>query len=227
VKLRQQIRTAANDDLFPQIEKLLTTGTHTPMVRSAQNLPPDRVSNARLILISESTQPTLSKAIDYQIEVPGLRVRKANLEAQVSYYISIICRQKQIPKLQVTPEAIRRLQAYDFSDNLQELQGMVDRALVQTQGSTLLTEEVFWAQGAKKQLFRWNLLNAYPWLRQFLNSDWYPDRVNYGFTVWVFPIVVAILFIAPRSFQKKCKKSLKNIQMNGAISGSSIDIELD
>jgi polyferredoxin len=78
---------------------------------------------------------------------------------------------------------------------------MVNRALVQAQGSNLLTEEVFWPQAPKKQLFRLNLLNAYPWLRQFLNSDWYPDRINYGFTAWVFPLVVLILFIAPQDRQ--------------------------
>lgn len=188
-------------ELVPQIEQLLTTSTYTPVVKAGERSPLTRSTNVRLILISESTQPTLSKVIDRQIKVPGLRVRKADLEAQVSYYINIICRQKQIPKPQVTPEAIRRLQAYDFPGNLQELQGMVDRALVQAQGSNLLTAEVFWAQGAKKQLFRWNLLNAYPWLRQFLNSDWYPDRVNYWFTAWVFPIVVLILFIAPQDRQ--------------------------
>lgn len=188
-------------ELVPQIEKLLTTGTYTPVARSGQVLPPARSSNVRLILISESTQPTLSKVVRQKIKVPGLRVRKADLEAQVSYYINIICRQKKIPKPQVTPEAIRRLQAYDFPGNLQELQGMVDRALVQAQGSNLLTEEVFWAQGTKKQLFRLNLLNAYPWLRQLLRSDWYPDRINYGFTAWVFPLVVTILFIAPQDRQ--------------------------
>jgi transcriptional regulator with AAA-type ATPase domain/NAD-dependent dihydropyrimidine dehydrogenase PreA subunit len=188
-------------ELVPQIEKLLTTGTYTPVVRAEQLSPPARSSNVRLILISETIQPALSQVINHEIKVPGLRVRKADLEAQVSYYINIICRQKQIPKPQVTPEAIRRLQAYDFPGNLQELQGMVDRALAQAQGNNLLTEEVFWAQGAKKQLFRWNLLNAYPWLRQFLNSDWYPDRINYGFTAWVFPLVVAILFIAPQDRQ--------------------------
>jgi transcriptional regulator with AAA-type ATPase domain/NAD-dependent dihydropyrimidine dehydrogenase PreA subunit len=188
-------------ELVPQIEKLLTTGTYTPVVRAEQLSPPARSSNVRLILISETIQAALSQVINHEIKVPGLRVRKADLEAQVSYYINIICRQKQIPKPQVTPEAIRRLQAYDFPGNLQELQGMVDRALAQAQGNNLLTEEVFWAQGAKKQLFRWNLLNAYPWLRQFLNSDWYPDRINYGFTAWVFPLVVAILFIAPQDRQ--------------------------
>ena len=187
-------------ELLPQIEQLLTTGTYTQIAREGDT-PLPRRSNARLILVSEGTQPTFRKAIEHQIKVPGLRVRKADLEAQVNYYINIICRKKQVAKPQVTPEAIRRLQAYDFPGNLKELQGMVDRALVQLQGGNLLTEEVFWAQSPKKQLFRLNLLNAYPWLRRFLNTDWYPDRINYGFTVWVFPIVVAILFLAPQDRQ--------------------------
>ena len=188
-------------ELVPQIEQLLTTSTYTSIARDEQISPPPRPSNARLILISESTQPTFNKVVKHQLKVPGLRVRKADLEAQVNYYINIICRQKKQAKPQVTPAAIRRLQAYDFPGNLKELRGMVDRALVQAQGSKLLTEEVFWAQAPKKQLFRLNLLNAYPWLRRFLNTDWYPDRINYGFTVWVFPIVVAILFLAPQDRQ--------------------------
>jgi transcriptional regulator with AAA-type ATPase domain/NAD-dependent dihydropyrimidine dehydrogenase PreA subunit len=201
--------------LLPQIQELLTTGNYTPIVREGQMPLPPRPSNARIILISESPQPTFNKAIAHQIKVPGLRVRKADIEAQVKYYIKIVGRQKQLVnsaidanvdrnrsvKPQVTPEAIRRLQAYDFPGNLKELQGMVERALVQAQGSKVLAEEVFWEQAPKKQLFRLNLLNAYPQLRQFLNSDWYPDRINYGFTAWVFPIVVAILFLAPQDRQ--------------------------
>ncbi len=62
---------------------------------------------------------------------------KNDLEARVNYYINIICRQKNLPKPQVTPEAIRRLHADDFPGNLQELQEMVDRVLVQPQGRNL------------------------------------------------------------------------------------------
>jgi transcriptional regulator with AAA-type ATPase domain/NAD-dependent dihydropyrimidine dehydrogenase PreA subunit len=187
--------------LCPQIQQLLTAGTYTPVVREGQISPPPRTSNVRIILISESIQPQMDKLVIHKIKVPSLRVRKADLESQVNYYINILCRQKKLPKPQVIPEAIRRLQSYDFPGNLQELQGMVDRALVQAQGSNLLTGEVFWAQTAKKQQFRLNLLNVYPGLRRFLRSDWYPDRVNYWFTAWVFPLVVAILFFAPQDRQ--------------------------
>ena len=93
-------------ELVPQIEELLTTGNYTPLAREGQSSLP-RPSNARLILISESTQPTFNKLVNHQLKVPGLRVRKADLEAQVNYYINILCRQKKQAKPQVTPEAIR------------------------------------------------------------------------------------------------------------------------
>jgi transcriptional regulator with AAA-type ATPase domain/NAD-dependent dihydropyrimidine dehydrogenase PreA subunit len=187
--------------LSPQIQQLLTQGTYTPVVREGQIPPQPRSSNARIILISEIVQPQLDKLTQHKIKVPSLRVRKEDLEAQVNYYLNIFCRQKKLVKPQVTPEAIRRLQAYDFPGNLQELQGMVDRALVQAQGSQVLTEEVFWAQAAKQQKFRLNLFKIYPKFRQFLRSDWYPDRVNYWFTTWVFALVVTILFVAPQDRQ--------------------------
>lgn len=43
-----------------------------------------------------------------------------------------------------------------------------------------------------------NLLNAYPGLRRFLRSDWWPTRINYGFTLIFFALVVVLLFIGPQ-----------------------------
>jgi transcriptional regulator with AAA-type ATPase domain/NAD-dependent dihydropyrimidine dehydrogenase PreA subunit len=187
--------------LLPKILQLLQTGgTYEPVYREGQT-PTSRHSNAQLVLIAENAQPQLGSAIAQQIKVPALRVRKTDLAAQTDYYINLICKQKNLQQPQVTPEALRRLQSYDFPGNLRELESLVERAIVQAQGSAFLTEEVFWAKAGKKQLFRWNLLNAYPGLRRWLRSDWYPDRINYGFTAWFFPLIVAILFCAPQDRQ--------------------------
>lgn len=81
---------------------------------------------------------------------------------------------------------------------MRELQSLVERAIVQSAGAPELTEEVFWSKRVKGKRFRFNLLNAYPGLRRFLRSDWWPERINYGFTLVAFAILVVLLFVGPQ-----------------------------
>jgi polyferredoxin len=137
--------------------------------------------------------------VGHTIKVPPVRVAKADITAQVTYYISLYCRSRGISQPKVAPEAIRRLQGYDFPGNLAELESLVKRAIDQSNGAEVLTEEVFWAAGSKARRFRVNLLNAYPQLRQFLRSPWWVDRINYGFTLGFFALVVAVLIFGPQT----------------------------
>jgi len=184
-------------ELIQPLADLLKTGTYTPVSRDNAPVEP-LVSQARIVMITEKTLPKLERCAAHVIKVPPLRVRKADLEAQVEYYISLTCRAKNLPKPKIAPEALRRLQSYDFPNNLRELQSVVERAVVQASGAPELTEEVFWSVQTKKKQLRFNLLNAYPGLRRFLRSDWWPDRINYGFTLGLYTLVVLILFIGPQ-----------------------------
>lgn len=184
-------------ELFPTLAQLLRTNTYTPVSRNGEATEA-RTSSARILIVSETTQPTIERCIGHNIKVPPLRVRKTDIKVQVDYYISLYCQARSLPKPKVVPEAIRRLQAYDFPGNLKELQSLVERAIVQSGGAPELTEEIFWSAEAKKKRFRVNLLNLYPQLRRFLRSDWWPDKINYGFTLTAFAIVVAMLFIGPQ-----------------------------
>ncbi|NJO39721.1 MAG: sigma 54-interacting transcriptional regulator [Cyanobacteria bacterium CRU_2_1] len=190
-------------DLPKDIEKklltLLATGEYTPVNREGAPESQKRRSDARIILTSERSLPTIQKRVAHPIKVPPLRVTKADIQAQVKYYISLYCRSRGLSQPKVSPEAIRRLQSYDFPGNLSELESLVERAIVQSNGAPVLMEEVFWSVSPKTKRFRVNLLNAYPKLRQFLRSRWYPDRINYGFTLTVFALVVAILFLGPQT----------------------------
>ncbi|HEY9887390.1 MAG TPA: 4Fe-4S binding protein, partial [Candidatus Obscuribacterales bacterium] len=150
-------------------------------------------------LIAEKPIPALTAAVTTKIKVPPLRVRKADIEDYVNYYISLISRDRGQRKISVTPEAIRRLQAYDFPNNLRELESLVSRALSQAVPGSVLTEEILWPSQTKKKQFRWNLLNAYPALRHFLRSPWWPDRLNYGFTLGAFALVNGVLFLGPQT----------------------------
>ncbi len=184
-------------ELIPPLANLLKTGTYTPISRLPES--PEIVTClARIIMISEKIMPEIDSLAGHLIKIPPLRVRKADIETQVNYYISLQCQAKNINKPRMTTEALRRLQSYDFPNNLRELENLVERALIQSNGAKLLTEEIFWSVQTKKKLFRVNLLNLYPQLRWFLRSPWWPDRINYGFTFTFFAIIVAILFIGPQ-----------------------------
>ncbi|NEP51629.1 MAG: cyclic nucleotide-binding domain-containing protein, partial [Moorea sp. SIO3C2] len=124
-------------ELITPIANLLKTNTYTPVTRSqdstdvAANV---STSQARIIMIAERKLPEIDSVAGQLIKVPPLRVRKADIGDIVNYYISIISRAKCINKNRITPEALRRLQAYDFPNNLRELFNLVERAIVQLEG---------------------------------------------------------------------------------------------
>ncbi|MEO0409618.1 MAG: sigma 54-interacting transcriptional regulator, partial [Cyanobacteria bacterium P01_A01_bin.135] len=180
--------------LLPVLVELLETGQYRPLARQGEAAA--RSFQGRLLLTSERTLPQLDRQLlGHVIKVPPLRVRKADIAAQVKYYQSLLCRDRNINKTPLDPEALRRLQGYDFPGNISELEGMVERALIQSDG--VLTEEVFWSN-SKTRRFRLNLLKLYPRLRWFLNSPWWPDRINYSVVLVGFAVVVAILFWGPQ-----------------------------
>ncbi len=186
-------------ELLPKLAEFIETSTYKPVTREGQAEPESYTSKARILIISEQTQPSIQKAVDKAIKVPPVRVRKGDIKAQVEFYISLYCRKKGIRKPKVAPEALRRLQSYDFPGNLKELKNLVERAIVQADGARELSEEIFWSADTKKKRFRFNLLNSYPQLRKFLRSSWYPDRINYGFTLPAFAVLIAILFLGPQT----------------------------
>ncbi|HEY9622707.1 MAG TPA: sigma 54-interacting transcriptional regulator, partial [Crinalium sp.] len=187
-------------ELQPRLIRLLDTGEYIPVFRDGEAEPEAKRSQARIIMTSERVLPDLDcKAVGHSIKVPPLRVRKADIESQVKYYINLYCGSRGLKRPTVAPEAIRRLQGYDFPGNLSELESLVERAIIQSNQAAVLTEEVFWSASRKERRFRVNLLNAYPALRQFLRSPWWPDRINYGVTLVLFAVIVAIAFLGPQS----------------------------
>ncbi|HEY9297917.1 MAG TPA: sigma 54-interacting transcriptional regulator, partial [Phormidium sp.] len=190
-------------ELVPKIAHLLKNKTFTPVgIRESEAAALEIECQAKIIMISEKTLPTIDRLVGHLIKVPPLRVRKADISDQLEYYMRLFCRTKGVSIPQITEEALRRLQSYDFPGNLRELESLVQRAIVQSPSTQLLTEEVFWSAQTKKKEFRVNLLNANPWLRRFLRSPWWPDRINYWFTFSFFALVVGILFLGPQSRQE-------------------------
>ncbi|MBE9045043.1 sigma 54-interacting transcriptional regulator [Pleurocapsales cyanobacterium LEGE 10410] len=189
-------------ELLPAIVNLVKNNQYTPVMRPGGDFREPQTSQARIILITEQTVPAINSVVDNIIRVPPLRVRKADLDEQINYYLNLIGRNQCLQKTKITPEAIRNLQAYDFPNNLRELESIVERALTQLEGCDDITEEIVWQSQSKKKQYRLNLLNKYPQLRHFLRSDWFPDRINYGFVLGFYTLVVIVLFVAPQNRQE-------------------------
>jgi transcriptional regulator with AAA-type ATPase domain/NAD-dependent dihydropyrimidine dehydrogenase PreA subunit len=197
-------------ELAAKLLRLLETNEYQPVSREGEPESARHRSQARIIMTSERTMPEIDRKrlTKHTIKVPPLRVRKADIAAQVKYYISLISRTRGLSQPPtVTPEALRQLQGYDFPGNLTELEGLIDRAILQSDRSAspaetraaILGEEVFWSVSTHNRRLRLNLLNTYPNLRQFLRSPWWPDRINYGLTLGAFVVVVAMLFLGPQT----------------------------
>jgi transcriptional regulator with AAA-type ATPase domain/NAD-dependent dihydropyrimidine dehydrogenase PreA subunit len=187
--------------LLPQIKAVLENNTYQPVHREEEKATEPKSTQARIILVAEKTVPGLERLMGHAIKVPPLRVRKPDLKAQIDYYLNLTSKRRAEPKRTLTPEALRRLQAYNYPGNLSELKSLMSRAIAQAPDKSALTDELFWPAEAKKQRFRLNLLNTYPKLRQFLRSDWWPTRINYGFTMGAFALVVFLLFWGPQDRQ--------------------------
>lgn len=185
--------------LLPAIATLIGEGRYRPVSPPGEPLAAEKNSRAKIIAVAENIIPALTPLFSLTIKIPPLRVRKTDIEDYVQYYLALICKSKGITPPELAPEALRRLQAYDFPNNLRELNNLIERAVTQLQGDTVITEEIIWPSQGKKQQFRLNLLNRYPQLRQFLRSPWWPDRLNYGFTFFAYAGIIAILFLGPQT----------------------------
>ncbi|MEM8612725.1 MAG: cyclic nucleotide-binding domain-containing protein [Cyanobacteria bacterium P01_H01_bin.105] len=185
--------------LRPAILRLIKTGDYQPSTQPGNAPLALKNSTAWIMMISEQSLTPFANLARQTIKVPPLRVRKADIEPQINYYLQLYCRQRSLSKPTLTPEALRRLQSYDFPSNLRELDSLVQRAIEQADNNPRLTEEVFWSASKQQGRFRVNLLNAYPKLRQFLRSPWWPNRINFGFTSWFYVLVVALLFLGPQT----------------------------
>ncbi|WP_017327284.1 sigma 54-interacting transcriptional regulator [Synechococcus sp. PCC 7336] len=187
--------------LYDKIGRLLESGTYQPVSREGEWPAPLRTSQARIVATAERTlsQLDFKRLAEHFIQLPPVRVRKADIEQMVNYTISLFSRSQKVPRPQISPEALRQLQGYDFPGNFTELESAISRAIAQSNGAAVLTEETFWGTTNRNDRFRWNLLNAYPQLRQFLRSPWWPDRINYWVVAPLFALVVTLLFLGPQT----------------------------
>ncbi|KAK9792466.1 hypothetical protein WJX73_007973 [Symbiochloris irregularis] len=204
----------ASDDVKQKVVKLVQSGgQYAPMQRSQGTQPdapslPDqpspRTSQARLIFTAEKRVPDI-EALSQIIRIPPLRVRPADISNFQRYFIRMASERRGLKSITLTPDALRHLSAYDFPGNIKELESLVERAVGQAAGATSspgtgtqVSEDVLWFATQQQDRYRLDLLRTFPQLRAFFRSDFFPEAINHRFTVYAFPVIVAILFLGPQ-----------------------------
>lgn len=103
---------------------------------------------------------------------------------------------------------MRRLISYDYPGNVAELAAILQRAIAMTPPEqTLIPEEVLWSVQSERNQFRIDLLNQYPWLRQFLLSRWYPGAIWVVMMAVFVPVTLAGL-IGPQGREESVTLNL-------------------
>ncbi|KAL3157783.1 hypothetical protein ABBQ32_012207 [Trebouxia sp. C0010 RCD-2024] len=157
-------------------------------------------SRARLIFTAEKSVPWIDQLVT-QIKMAPLRVRPADVADLQRLFVRGVAMSRGQGSLSLTPEAVLQLESYSFPGNIKELQGIVSRAALQSpESAQQLPEEVFWLAKLPKDLLKWNLLSrgAFPWLKPFLRSDFWPQQLNHSFIIYVYTFIVAVLFLGPQ-----------------------------
>ncbi len=75
----------------------------------------------------------------FPIHVPPLRLRRSDMPSLVQYFVESKAKEMNLERTPgVTPETLRRLQAYTWPGNVRELQNVIERALILTRGDWLV-----------------------------------------------------------------------------------------
>ncbi len=182
----------------------LQTGTLTRTVvpsssdRPAPASTPPITAWVRLILASPQ-KVSLPDIPCHTIKLLSLAQRKDDIPAFAQAFLAQFCREQGRSPLQLDQGDLRRLISYAYPGNLSELAGILRRAVMMTPpDQTLIPEQVLWSVQSEQNAFRIDLLNQVPWLRPFLLSEWWPDRIWILMMALFVPVTV-MGFVGPQT----------------------------
>ena len=156
----------------------------------------------RLFFTAEQALPAFDRCCTL-IRVPPLRVRRQDLGEWLRYGVRQRSRKLgwQHPP-QVSEGVVKRLQSYDFPNNIRELETLIYRALQQVrrqgvQWPAVLPEDVFWTS-PRQQRSRFDLWRWKPQLREWMRAPWLWNGLLFGLVSWVFVLLNLWLWLGPQ-----------------------------
>ena len=197
-------------ELRPRLLHLAQTGQWRPLGDGADW----RQFPGRVFFTAEQAMPAFDRVCTL-IRVPPLRVRRQDLGEWLRYGIRQRSRKLGWSHPPEVPEAVvKRLQSYDFPNNLRELETLIYRALQQVRRQeqangaggvdgdpallpALIPEDVFWTS-PRQQRYRFDIWRWKPQLREWMRAPWLWNGLLFGLVSWVFVLVNLWLWLGPQ-----------------------------
>jgi nitrogen regulation protein NR(I) len=85
------------------------------------------------------------------IRIPPLRERKEDIPELISYFLKRFNRELKKRIVGITPEAMNKMIAYGWPGNVRQLENVLKRAMVLSQGEWILEDQLFLEKGREKQ----------------------------------------------------------------------------
>ena len=190
--------------LLPRLLQLARDGSWCPNGAPGEL----RRFGGRLFFTSEAAVPQVDRSCTL-IRVPPLRVRRQDLGEWLRYGVRQRSRKLGWTRPPVVPESVvKRLQSYDFPNNLRELETLIYRALQQMRRQeggasgngvwpAVLPEDVFWTE-PRQQRYRFDIWRWKPQLREWMRAPWLWNGLLFGLVSWLFVAVNLWLWLGPQ-----------------------------
>ena len=190
--------------LLPRLLQLARDGSWCPNGAPGEL----RRFGGRLFFTSEAAVPQVDRSCTL-IRVPPLRVRRQDLGEWLRYGVRQRSRKLGWTRPPAVPESVvKRLQSYDFPNNLRELETLIYRALQQMRRQeggasgngvwpAVLPEDVFWTE-PRQQRYRFDIWRWKPQLREWMRAPWLWNGLLFGLVSWLFVAVNLWLWLGPQ-----------------------------
>ena len=190
--------------LLPRLLQLARDGSWCPNGAPGEL----RRFGGRLFFTSEAAVPQVDRSCTL-IRVPPLRVRRQDLGDWLRYGVRQRSRKLGWTRPPAVPESVvKRLQSYDFPNNLRELETLIYRALQQMRRQeggasgngvwpAVLPEDVFWTE-PRQQRYRFDIWRWKPQLREWMRAPWLWNGLLFGLVSWLFVAVNLWLWLGPQ-----------------------------
>jgi DNA-binding NtrC family response regulator len=103
------------------------------------------------ILNGEFRQDLFFRLARYVVETPPLRERKDDIAILANHFLRLFSSEMGMPAPRVAAEAMAILQSHPYPGNIRELKNVIERALIESGGSTILSSHVHFLRAVPRR----------------------------------------------------------------------------